>query len=96
MVIGCFWRRLKMRSFLGSGNFGSWDLDWTPYYYVGDASREGLGGATQFPDGTIKGWRGVWDAGFAQGGSNLREAQNQVNHLLNKVRAGLHDGFCAV
>jgi hypothetical protein len=64
-------------------------------YYVGDASREGLGGATQFPDGTIKVRRGVWDAGFAQGGSNLREAQNQVNHLLNEVRAGLHDG-CAV
>lgn len=64
-------------------------------YYVGDASREGLGGATQFPDGRILGRRGVWDPKFAEGGSNLREAQNQVNHLLAEVRAGLHDG-CAL
>jgi hypothetical protein len=64
-------------------------------YYVGDASREGLGGATQYPDGSIKSRRGVWDEGFAKGDSNLHEAQNQVNHLLNEVRAGLHDG-CAV
>ena len=64
-------------------------------YYVGDASREGLGGGTQFPDGTIRGRRGVWDSKFASGGSNLREAQNQVNHLLGEVRVGLHDG-CAV
>jgi hypothetical protein len=61
-------------------------------YYIGDASREGLGGATQFPDGTIKGRCGVWKAEFATGGSNLREAQNQVNQLLQEVRAGLHDG----
>lgn len=61
-------------------------------YYVGDASREGLGGATQYPDGVIRGRRGVWDPGFADGGSNLREAQNQVNHLIQEVRAGKHDG----
>jgi hypothetical protein len=61
-------------------------------YYVGDASREGLGGATQFPDGSIKGRRGVWNADFAEGGSNLREAQNQVNHLIREIRAGMHDG----
>jgi hypothetical protein len=64
-------------------------------YYIGDASREGLGGATQYPDGTIRGRRGVWKADFAEGGSNLREAQNQVNHLISEVRAGLHDG-CAL
>eukprot|EP00804_Cyclotella_cryptica_P003619 CCRYP_002220-RA/>CCRYP_002220-RA protein AED:0.33 eAED:0.28 QI:0/0/0/1/0.25/0.2/5/0/708 len=61
-------------------------------YYVGDASREGLGGATQFPDLSIRGRRGVWEPSFADGGSNLREAQNQVNHLIQEVRAGLHDG----
>jgi hypothetical protein len=64
-------------------------------YYVGDASREGLGGATQYPDGRITGRRGVWDPVFAEGGSNLREAQNQVNHLLSEVQLGLHDG-CAL
>jgi hypothetical protein len=64
-------------------------------YYVGDASAEGFGGATQFPDGSIRGRRGVWSSDFAAGGSNLREAQNQVNHLLNEIRSGLHDG-CAL
>ena len=27
-----------------------------------------------------------------EGGSNLREAQNQVNHLLQEIRMGKHDG----
>jgi hypothetical protein len=35
---------------------------------------------------------GLWDPEFAVGGSNLREAQNQVNHLIAEIRAGLHDG----
>jgi hypothetical protein len=61
-------------------------------YYVGDASAEGFGGATQFPDGTIRGRKGAWERDFAQGGSNLREAQNQANHLLNEIRSGVHDG----
>jgi hypothetical protein len=61
-------------------------------YYIGDASREGLGGAMQYLDGTIRGRRGVWKADFAAGGSNLREAQNQVNHLILEVRSGIHDG----
>jgi hypothetical protein len=64
-------------------------------YYVGDASAEGFGGATQFPNGTIRGRRGVWSSEFAAGGSNLREAQNQANHLLNEIRSGLHGG-CAL
>jgi hypothetical protein len=34
---------------------------------------------------------GLWDLQFAEGGSNLWEAQNQVNHLLYKIRAGKHD-----
>ncbi len=29
------------------------------HYYIGDASQEGLGGATQYPDGSIRGRRGV-------------------------------------
>ncbi len=61
-------------------------------YYVGDASREGFGGATQFPDGHISSREGLWDPNFADGGSNLREAQNHVNHLLYEIRAGMHDG----
>ena len=64
-------------------------------YYIGDASREGLGGATQFPDGSIKGRRGMWELDFAERGSNLREAANQVNHLLREIRAGMHDG-CSI
>jgi hypothetical protein len=62
------------------------------HYYIGDASQEGLGGATQYPDGSIRGRRGVWEASFAEGGSNLREAQNHVSHLIQEVRAGMHDG----
>jgi hypothetical protein len=34
----------------------------------------------------------VWNADFAEGGSNLREAQNQVNNLIREIRAGMHDG----
>ena len=64
-------------------------------YYVGDASHEGLGGATQFPNGLVQGRRGIWLQSFAEGGSNLREAQNQVNHLLREIVAGKHDG-CAI
>ncbi|KAL3781729.1 hypothetical protein ACHAWO_005813 [Cyclotella atomus] len=29
---------------------------------------EGFGGVTQFPDGTIRGGGGLWDAKFAEGG----------------------------
>jgi hypothetical protein len=61
-------------------------------YYVGDASAEGFGGATQFPDGTIRGQKGASEQDFAEGGSNLGEAQNQANHLLNEIRSGVHDG----
>jgi hypothetical protein len=35
-------------------------------YYVGDASAEGFGGTTQFPDGTVHGRKGVWDKEFAK------------------------------
>ncbi len=61
-------------------------------FFVGDASSEGFGGATQYPDGMLTSREGLWDIQFAEGGSNLREAQNQVNHLLYKIRAGKHDG----
>jgi hypothetical protein len=60
-------------------------------YYVGDASTEGWGGATQFPDGRIRGRWGAWESSFAQGGPSLCEAQNQVNHLKDEIQAGLHD-----
>ncbi len=61
-------------------------------FYVRDASREGFGGATQYPNGTIYSRVGLWDGGFADKGSNLREAQNQVNHLLHEIRVGKHNG----
>ena len=67
-------------------------------YTVGDASAEGFGAATQFPDMTLRGRDGLFLDDFARGGSNLREAQNQVNHLLDDIKAGLHDGcevWCA-
>lgn len=54
-------------------------------FYVGDASRKGFGGATQYPDGTVVSREGLWEAGFAEGGLNLREAQNQVNHLIWEI-----------
>ena len=57
-------------------------------FFVGDASREGFGGATQLSDGTIFTREGLWEPDFAAGGSNLREAQNQVNHLLQEIRGG--------
>ena len=43
-------------------------------FYCGDASPEGFGGATQYPDGTFLAREGLWDPQFADGGSNLREA----------------------
>ncbi len=61
-------------------------------FFVGDASREGFGGSTQYPDGWVSSREGLWDPEFAEGGSNLREAQNQVNHLIAEIRARLHDG----
>ncbi len=61
-------------------------------FFCGDASREGFGGATQYPDGTLASREGLWDLPFAEGGLNLQEAQNQDNHLLYKIRAGKHDG----
>ncbi len=60
-------------------------------YYVGDAFREGFGGATQSPEGGLISQEGLWDLEFAKGGSNLWDAQNQVNHLLQEIRVGKHD-----
>jgi hypothetical protein len=64
-------------------------------YTVGDASAEGFAIVTQYPDMTITARDGLWDELFAEGGSNLREAQNFGNHLLEEVKSGNHDG-CAV
>ena len=61
-------------------------------YVVGDASAEGFAIATQYPDGRVVFKDGLWCKEFAQGGSNLREAQNHVNQLLADIRAGKHDG----
>ena len=61
-------------------------------FFVGDASREGFGGSTQYPGGLVSSREGLWDPEFSEGGSNLREAQNQVNHLIAEIRAGFHDG----
>ena len=54
-------------------------------YTGGDASAEGLSWATQYPDGSLEGRDGLWAPELATGSSNLREAQNQVNHLLSDI-----------
>ena len=59
---------------------------------IGDASAEGFAAGTQYPDLTFEERDGLWDAEFARDGSNLREAQNIVNHLLMDIGAGKHDG----
>ena len=67
-------------------------------YFAADASAEGFGSVLQYPDGSTERRDGLWMPSFAKGGSNLREASAQVNHLLNDVRAGCHDGcevWCA-
>ena len=61
-------------------------------YHVGDASAEGFAAGTQYPDLSLEGRDGLWCPEFAKGGSNLREAQNIVNHLLLEIRQGRHDG----
>ena len=64
-------------------------------YVVGDASAEGFSIVTQYPDLRLDSRDGLWEELFAEGGSNLREAQNFANHLLVEIRSGKHDG-CAV
>jgi len=61
-------------------------------YVVGDASAEGFSIATQHPDLSLECRDGLWEDEFAEGGSNLREAQNFANHCLAEIRAGKHDG----
>jgi hypothetical protein len=61
-------------------------------FYIGDASQEGFGGVTQLPNSTIVSQEGLWESGFAQGGSNLQEAWNQVNQSFWEIKAGNHDG----
>ena len=67
-------------------------------YFAADASAEGFGSVTQYPDLRIEGRDGLWMPAFSEGGSNLREATAQVNHLLGDVKIGKHDGceiWCA-
>ena len=61
-------------------------------YYIGDASAEGFGSGMQYPDSVLDGRVGLWEAGYASGGSNLREGTNMANHLLQDIKAGKHDG----
>lgn len=61
-------------------------------YAIGDASAEGFGMATQYPDMTIEARDGLWEEEFSKGGSNLREAQNIGNHLRADIQSGKHDG----
>ena len=57
-------------------------------YQVGYASAEGFAAGTQYPDLMIEDRDGLWRPDFAVGGSNLREAQNIVNHLLYEIERG--------
>ena len=61
-------------------------------YCIGDASAEGFAIATQHPDLSLETQDGLWDEVFAEGGSNLREAQNFGNHILNETKAGNYYG----
>jgi hypothetical protein len=61
-------------------------------FFVGDASQVGSGGATQFPEGIVMSLEGFWDPNFVEWGSNLQEAQNQFNQLLQEIRVRKHDG----
>ena len=58
-------------------------------YHIGDASAEGFAAGTQYPDLMIRGRDGLWQPDFSVGGSNLREAQNIVNHLLKEIKEGV-------
>ena len=60
-------------------------------YHAGNASAEGFAAGTQYPDQMLEGRDGLWRPDFTVGGSNLREAQNIVNHLLTEVKQGRHD-----
>jgi hypothetical protein len=51
-----------------------------------------FGGVIRFPDGMVMSCEGLWEPDFAVGGTNLREAKNQVNHLLHEIRMGMHNG----
>ena len=57
-------------------------------YHVRDASAEGFAARTQYPDLMIEVRDGIWRTDFDVGGSNLREAQNIVNHLRCEIREG--------
>jgi len=61
-------------------------------YQAADASAEGFGAGTQYPDSMFERRDGLWDPAYAIRGSNLREATVQANHLLKDIRAGKHDG----
>ena len=61
-------------------------------YVVRDASTEGFSTCTQYYDLSVNIGDGLWVVAFADGGSNLQEAQNFGNHLLQKVLEGKHDG----
>jgi hypothetical protein len=61
-------------------------------YFIGDASAEGFGAITQYPDLSLEVREGLWEEEFAAGGSNLREMANQVNNLKRDIQEGKHDG----
>jgi len=64
-------------------------------YISGDASAEGFFIATQYPSGAIETREGLWEKSFSEASSNLREAQNFGNHMLEEIRSGKHTG-CAL
>ena len=64
-------------------------------YMVMDAAAEGFSNVVQFPELRLNASDGLWDEGFAEGGSNLREAMCFGNKALLDVRSGVHDG-CAL
>ena len=59
---------------------------------VMDAAAEGFSNVVQFPELRLNTRDGLWDEGFAEGESNLREAMCFGNKALLDVRSGVHDG----
>mmetsp|Transcript_5950 Transcript_5950/g.13021 ORF Transcript_5950/g.13021 Transcript_5950/m.13021 type:complete len:1140 (-) Transcript_5950:4782-8201(-) len=61
-------------------------------YIVADASAEGFGYGTQFPEMQFVEREGMWTPEFGDSSSNLREATNIAHNLKRDIESGMHDG----
>ena len=61
-------------------------------YVAGDVSAEGFFITIQYPNGSIETRTGLWLESFSERSSNLPEAQNFGNHMLEEIKSGKHTG----